>query len=287
MARNAETVPYRLNLWQKLVLLPYIANIPQIFAIMLEYVGLVCWSCAATLSTRSSWLSSTPLPNYCYLISHMNTLLQLQYILAAFRTVLVPVNSVAFAITILRRETTCTDAFLYFGLIAVSTVVAAVVLALQIVVQNSSLDMQAILRIRPDLSSEEVLNSWEFFTDITMPLTGFILFLLASGLEIVAVSARHLIPYPARLPRQFRPFVAEEHKRARAFKGPEASTLGTELVARLDPGPLARLFDDYEKRALISTHTDLEVCQSNIAIVCRYLHDLHSLSTEKTLRKLS
>lgn len=56
----------------------------------------------------------------------------------------------------------------------------------------------------------------------------------------------------------------EKYKRATRIGEPEASALEMHVVARVDTGPLARLFDDYEKQGLISTHIDLEVCQSNI-----------------------
>ena len=174
----------------------------------------------------------------------MNSLLQVLYILAAFEAVLSPVSTVAFSIIIFRRETTCTHDILIFGLIAIGTVVAAVVLALQTLALNFSLDVQAILKARPDLSIGDVLGAWDRFIGGKLPLVAFILFLAAGGFQIVAVSVRQLIPSSKRLPKQFQPFV-DKHKRISAVGEPEASTLGTELVAGVDSGPLARLFNDY------------------------------------------
>ena len=150
---------------------------------------------------------------------------------------------------------------LAIAVITISIAVAAIVLALQTLIQPS-LDIQTILKIRPDLSSEDVLSNWEYFMDPWVTLAVFIISLVAGGFQIVVVSVRHLIPSPNRLPKQFQPFVLEKHKRKPVIGEPEASALGIELVAGVEPGPLARLFDDYEKRALISTHVDLEVCQS-------------------------
>lgn len=134
---------------------------------------------AAHFSAWSSWLPRThidlPIPHISppafpplqrryipnhYLSSPADALLQPLYILAIFEAVLAPVCTVAFAITIFRREITYTKDMLYLVLIAISTVVAAVVLALQTQALSSSLDVQAILRIRPDLSSGDVLSAW-------------------------------------------------------------------------------------------------------------------------------
>ena len=293
MASDAEAAPYTLKLWQNFLSWACIAGRPKYsvpFSLGLGGVGLlICSINAAKLSARSSWLDWTNLPNLpsdCYLSSHVYTLLQLLYILAALEAVLSPVCTVAFSISIFRRETTCTHDILVFGVIAISTVVAAVVLALQTLALNSSVDVQAILRIRPDLSSGDVLGAWGSFIGGKLPLVAFILFLVAGGFQIVAVSARHLIPSSSRLPKQFQPFVMKKQKRTSAIGEPEASTGGTELVAGVDSGPLATLFDDYDKQGLISTHKDLEVCQLNIAIIGRCLHGLHSLSLERTLPDL-
>lgn len=64
----------------------------------------------------------------------------------------------------------------------------------------------------------------------------------------MAVSAGHLIASAKRLPKQFQPFVMETHKRTTVVGESETSTLGIEVVALKDSGPLARLFDDYEKQ---------------------------------------
>lgn len=290
MARNAEAESYTLNLWQRLVLWAYIVSLSSrciICSIILDLARLcLCSRNAVALSARSAWLDSTTIPDNCYLPSHVNTLFQPLYILATTEAIWCPVCTVAFSIAIFRRDTTHNEGILVLGLIAISTVVAAVVLALQIVVQESSLDMQAILRIRPDLSSGEVLSSWNSFVCGSLSKIAFILFLLRSGFQIVAVSGRHSKSSSKRLPKQFRPFIMEKQKRTSAIGELEASTMETELVIRVDSGSLARLYDDYEKQGLISTHIDLEVCHSNIAIVCRYLHALHSLLTQKTLRTL-
>ena len=265
MARNAEAARYLFDLWQELVLWVYKASNPRI-SITLSFfleVGrlIVCSVNAGRFSAQSSWLYSTNLPNDCYLTSRMNTLLQLLYILATLEAVLSPVSTVAFSITILRRETTCTHDILVFGVIAISTVVAAVVLALQTLALHSSLDVQAILRIRPDLSSGHVLGAWGSFIGGKLALVAFILFLVVGGFQIVAISARFIIPSSKRIPKQFQPFVMEKQKKTSAIGEPGTTTGGTELVAGVDSGPLARLFDDYEKQGLISTHIDLEVCQ--------------------------
>ena len=290
MARNAEAAPYIFNLWQKLVSSAYNASDPAAsisLSFVLEVGRLViCSLNAARFSAQSSWLYPTSLPNECYSISRMNTLLQLLYILAILEAILSPVTTVAFVITIFRRETTCTHDISVFGLIAISIMVAAVVLALHALALNSSLDVQAILKTRPDLLSGDFLVAWSRFIGGKLPLVVFILFLVAGGFQIVTVSARHLIPSPKRLPKQFQPFVMKKHKGMSAVGEPEASTLGTELGAGVHSGPLARLFDDHKKRGLISAHIDLEVCQSNIAITCKRLHALHSLLTEKTYPEL-
>ena len=215
MARNAEAAPYIFNLWQKLVSSAYNASDPAAsisLSFVLEVGRLViCSLNAARFSAQSSWLYPTSLPNECYSISRMNTLLQLLYILAALEAVLSPVTTVAFSITVFRRETTCTHDILVFSLITISTVVAAVVLALQALALNSSLDVQAVLKIRPDLLSGDVLGAWSPFIGGKLPLVAFILFLVAGGFQIVAVSARHITPSPKRLPKQFQPFVIEKN----------------------------------------------------------------------------
>ena len=267
MASSAEAAPYIFSVWQKLVSWPYIADLRSAgipFSVGFNLaITIISGFGAKNLSVRSSWLDSTPLPNDCYRSPHVNTLLQLPYILMILEAVLSPVCAVTSSIMMSRRETTYTKTILVIGVITISTVVAGAIPVLQSLTRKSALDMQAILSIRPDLSSADVLTAWDDFIGRTfMPRLTFILYLLAGGYQIVALSARHLITSPERLPKQFRPFVMEKHKRKSAIGEPEASTLGTKLLNPVDSGPLAKLFDDYEKRGLISTHTDLEVCQA-------------------------
>ena len=181
MARNTGAAPYIFEVWQKLVSLAYSASTSFAsigLSFYLEVARLViCSLNAARFSVQSFWLYPTSLPNECYSISRMNTLLQLLYILAILEAILSPVTTVAFSITIFRRETTCTHDLSVFGLIATSTVVAAVVLALQNLALKSSLDVQAILKIRPDVLSGDVLGAWSRFIGGKLPLVAFILFL--------------------------------------------------------------------------------------------------------------
>lgn len=253
---------------------------PNIFPTLCFVLDLLrlafCGVNARTFSARSTWLNPTPLPDDCYLLPRVNSLLQPLYVLAVLVAVLSPLCTVCFLTMVSQREAKYTGAVLFIAMITISIVVAAVVLALQTLIQPS-LDMQTILKIRPDLSSEDVLFYWETFMRADITLAVFILFLVSGGIQIMAVSARHLIPSPKRLPKQIQPFVMEKHKRKSAIGEPEASTLGTELVTGVEPGPLARLFDDYEKLGLISTHIDLEVRQSNIASLRGCLHGLYSL----------
>ena len=267
MARDAEEAPYAPSLRQKLVSWAYIASRPGIsitFSCFLEVARVTVCSCmAGNLSAWSLWFHPTHLPNNHYLSSYLIALLQPLYILAVLEAVLSPVSTVAFGIVIFRRETTFAQDILFFGLLAISTMVAAVVLALQTLVLNSSLDVQAILRVRPDLSSGDAVSAWDSFVGGKFPLVAFILFVIADGYQIVAVSARHLVPSSKRLPKQFQPFVIEKHGRTAIVREAEASTQGIELEAGVDFGPLARLFDDYEKQGLISTRVALEVGQSS------------------------
>ena len=283
MARNTEAVPNTFAFRKKLLswvdeaynrdaiifLLPF----PEILRLVL------CVLNADGVSARSSWLNSTPLPNDSYLSPRINSLCQPLYVLAVLMAILSPVCSIAFFTLIFRREATYTGTILVIAVTTISIVVAAIVLALQILIQPS-LDMQTILKIRPDLTSEDVLTAWRNSTTrLAYTLFAFILFLVTGGFQIMAVSARHLISSRTRLPKQFQPFVIEKHKRKSAIGEPEASTLGTELVASVEPGPLARMFDGYKERGLISTHIDLEVCRSNKAITSRSLHSLYRLLT--------
>ena len=280
MASITEAAPNTFALWKKLLSWVYRASDPIasfLASLALDLARLiVCGMNAIYFSARSSWLNATPLPDDCYLLPRVNSLLQLLHILEVLMTVLSPLCTVAFASAIFRRENTYTMGILAIAVIAISIAVAAIALALQILIQPS-LDMQTILKIRPDLSSEDVLSEWENFMNPGPIPIAFTLFLVTGGFQIMAVSVRHLIPSPQRLPKQILPFVMEKHKRKSAIGEPEASTLGTELVTGVEPGPLARLFDDYEKRGLISTHIDLEVRQSNIASVRGCLHGLYSL----------
>ena len=288
MAKNAKVVLYTFDLWQKLVSWAYNVSHPDIsflFSFLLDALSLLfCSFNVSTLSARSSWLHATPLPSDCYLSPRIPTLFQQTYILAILEAVLCSVSIAAFTFTMFRRETTYTENILVIGVIAISIALAAVGLALQTLVSKSLLDVEAILRIRPDLSSEDVLNAWAKFTDGKLPLVVFIFLLFAGVLQIWAVSARHLIPSSRRLPKQHRPFIVEKTKRMPAIRESEASTLGTEMLPRVEPGPLARLFDDYERRGLISTQVDLEVCQSNKAITSSFLHGLYRLSSLPDLK---
>ena len=265
MARDAEEAPYAPSFRQKLVSWAYIASRPGIsitFSCCLELARVIVCSCmVGNFSDGFLWLHQTHPPNSSYLSSHLFALLQPLYTLAVLEAVLSIVSTVAFGIVIFRRETTFAQDILFFGLIAISTMVAAVVLALQTLVLNSSLDVQTISKISPDLSSEDALAAWDSIVGGKLPLVAFILFVVADGYQIVAVSARHLVPSSKRLPKQFQPFVIEKHGRTAIFREAEASTRGIEIVDGVDFGPLARLFDDYEKQGLISTHIDLEVRQ--------------------------
>ena len=236
----------------------------------------LCSINAARLSRRSSWLSSTPLPDDCYLSPRVNSLFQPLFVLAALEAILSSLCTVAFSIMIFRRETTYTGAILIIAVITISVAVAAIVLALLTLIQPS-LNMQTILRNRPDLSSEDVLSAWDPFWPTGNPLVIFILFLVTGGFQIMVVSVRHVIPSSRKLPKQVQPYVMEKHKRGHAIGEPGESTPGTELVAGGDCGPLARFFDNYERRGPIFTHVEFEVCQSNMVIICRYLQGLHSL----------
>ena len=282
MARITEAAPNTFALWKKLLSWVYRASDPRAFFRLAFTVDparlIVCGINASYSSARSSWLKATRLPDDCYLLPRVNSLLQLLYILEVLMAVLSPLCTVAFACAIFRRENTYTMGVVAIAVIAISIAVAAIVLALRTLIRPS-LDMQTIIKIRPDLSSEDVLSDWENFMNPGLIVFVFILFLVTGGFQIMAVSVRHLIPSPQRLPKQIQPFVMEKHKRKSAIGEPEASTLGTELVTGVEPGPLARLFDDYEKRGLISTHIDLEVRQSNIASVRGCLHGLYSLVT--------
>ena len=288
MAKNSKVVPNIFDLWQKLVSRTYIVSRPLTsisFAILFNTASLIPYSFnVMTLSARSSWLLGTPLPNDCYLSPRMTTLFQQTFILAILETVLCPVSVAAFAFTMSRRETTYTENILVIGVIIISIAVTAGGLALQTLVSKSLLDVEAILGIRPDLSSEDVLIPWAEFTDRILPLVVFICSLFSGGFQIWAVSARHLIPSSRRLPKQHRPLIVEKDKRTPAIGESEASTLGTEMLPRVEPGPLARLFDDYERRGLISTQVDLEVCQSNKAVTSSFLHGLYRLSSQPDLK---
>ena len=266
MARNTEAAPNTFALWKKLLSWVYRASGPPASVVswscLLDVVKLMlCIMNAVGFKARSSWLTSTPLPNDCYVSPFVNRLFQPLYVLAVLMATLSPMCSVAFMGTLLRRESTYTMAILVIAMNTIITVAAAVVLALQTLSLKSSLDMQVILTIRPDLSSQDVLSAWDDVMVGGYPLGIFIISLVTGGFQIVAVSVRHLIPSPKRLPKQLQPFVMKKHKRKSAIGEPEVSTLGTELVAGVDSGPLAKLFDDYERRGLIPTHTDLEVCQ--------------------------
>ena len=282
MARNTEAAPNTFAVWKKLLSWVYRASDPHtsfLLSFFLDLARLIpCIIIAIGYEERSSWLNPTPLPNDCYLSPRVNSLFQPLYVLAVLMVILYLLCTIAFSIMMFRRETTYTEAIWLIAVIMISIMVAAITLALQTLIQPS-LDMQTILTVRPDLSSKDVLSAWDDFMCGRLLLGIFILSLVTGGFQIMAVSARHLIPSPNRLPKQFQPFVMEKHKRKSSIEEPEASTLGTELVAGVEPGPLARLFDDYEKRALISTHVDLEVCQSNKAITFRFLHGFYRLST--------
>ena len=203
---------------------------------------------AANFSAQSAWLYSTELPNDCYLSSRVNTLLQPLYILATLEAIVVPISTFTFSIAISRRETKHNEEILVFSLIAINIAVAAAVLALKTLVQNPSLDMQAILRIRPDLSNGDVLAAWGNFIGRGMSLAVFIFSVIIGGFQIAVISAQHLIPSPKRLPKQFQPFIMEKHRETTAIGELEATTPVTEVVAGVNSGPLARLYDEYEKQ---------------------------------------
>ena len=261
MARDAEAASRTLNLWQKLVSWAYIAGGSKssiLISWSLELARfLICYLNSDLISASS--FSTTDPTNPPSLSSRANALFQPLRILAVLETVLSPLSTLAFNIRIIQRETTYIKDILYFGLSAISTVVAAVVLVLQCLILK--------------LPREDTWN--------ILPLFAFILFLVPGGLQVVAVLARRLI-----VPKQFRPFVMEKYKRTSAIEEPEARALGIELVAGIDSGPLARLNHDYEKQGFVSRHIDLEVGQSNIATICGCLHGLHSLMIERTLLDL-
>lgn len=271
MATDATAAPRTFALWQKLVLSAYFVSRPGIsitVSFFLEVARvIICSVMAENFSTLSSWLHAVHLPNDPYLPSRAIALSQPLYILAVLEAALSPVSTVAFAITIFRRGTTYVEDILCFGLIGISTVVAAVVLALYILVINSSLNVQALVGIRPDRSSDNVSPA----LDAKLPLAAFILFLVANGFQIVAITARHLILSSKRLPKQFRPFVMEKHGRTAVVGDPEAIDISMDVVPRTDLGPLERLYDDLEKQGLISHGVDLEVCRTIVVLFLKSL----------------
>ena len=260
MARNTEAAPNTFALWKKLLSVYSLSSFILCLFVCPNIAGLVLSTFNATnFSARSSWLDSTPLPDDCYLSPRVNSLFQPLFVLTVLTAISPPLYTVAFLITIFRRQTTHTEALLVIAVITINIAVTAIVLALQTLIQPS-LDMQNILRSRPDLSSEDVLFAWDKIMGGGGPLGLFIFSLITGGFQIMAVSLRHVIPSPRRLPKQFQPYVMEKRKRRHAVGEPGESTLGTELVAGIDCGPLARLFDDYKRRGPILTHIDLEVC---------------------------
>ena len=172
-----------------------------------------------------------------------------------------PVSTIVFAITINRREITYARDIFSLGLITISIVVT-VVIRLNILVLSTLLgvntppDVQAILRN----TTGDVLTPREYSFAMDNSLIVLIFALVITGFQTMAISARHLIPASKKLPKQFQPFVLKKQKIATVIEEPEASTQEMEVVGGVDSGPLARLFDDYEKQGLISTHIDLEVC---------------------------
>ena len=261
MARNTEAAPNIHTLWKKRLLSVYMAFL-SFLSLGPETVKLVtCIINANGFKARSSWLESTFLPNDCYLSPLVNRLFQPLFVLAVLMATLSPMCTVAFMYMVLRRARAYTMAILIIAMNTIIIVAAAVELALQTLALKSSLDMQVILTIRPDLSSEDILRAWNGFMGRRDPRVIFATALVAGGFQIVVVSFRHVIPSPWRLPKQLHLFVMKKHKSKSAIGEPKASTLGTELVAGVDSGPLAKLFDDYERRGLIPTHTDFEVCQ--------------------------
>ena len=279
MARNTGVAPNTFALWKKLLSWVDMASLSIIYFTYSPISDLLrlllCGFNAKFFSARSSWLQSTPLPDDCYLSPRVNSLFQPLFVLAALEAILSPLCTVAFWIMNSRRETTYTEAILVIAMITISIAVAAIVLALQTLIK-SSLDMQITLSSRPDLSREDVLSAWDDIVGGGFSLAIFILFLVTGGYQIMVASVRHVIPSSRRLPKQFQPYVMEKHKRRHAIREPRESTPGIGLVAGGDCGPLARFFDDFERRGPILTHIDLEVCQSNMVIMCRCLQGLHS-----------
>lgn len=251
------------NLWEKLASWANIARSKFCLVpwFLLDFGRLaICSFQAISFSAGYSWLHASHLPNDHGQSSRAITLLQLLYVLTILEALLSPVCTITFCIMLRRREQRYTEIISFFSLIAISTVLAAVVLALQNLVL-SSLDIQAILAINPpDLSNGDGFYWSDDFVTGHIPLAALILFLVADGFQIVILSAQHLIPSSKRLPKQFQPFLIVKNRGKTIIEELETSPQMIELV---DSGPLARLYNDYERHGLISTHMDIQVCQSN------------------------
>ncbi|KAI4159304.1 MAG: hypothetical protein L6R39_000394 [Caloplaca ligustica] len=160
-------------------------------------------------------------------------LLRPLYVLAFLEAFISQASTITAIAAISKKEMTRTRAIVFFSLTTIGIVVAAVVLALQI------------------------QDAWDIIVERKATITGFVLFLFAGGVQVFAVSARHLVPSPWKLPEDIQPFNTK-HGQANVSPASYASILETEFEYSRNSGPLAELFKSDEKQWLLAPDVDYQ-----------------------------
>jgi hypothetical protein len=114
---------------------------------------------------------------------------------------------------IARRETTGLGIVAFFTSNVLGIILAVIVIIMKGALAHHPPDVAAILEVRPDLSSQTVLNIWNGFPERKPISVALFLFVATGSLQTAAVYFRHWVQSPWKVSSPWQPYVGKEKRR--------------------------------------------------------------------------
>lgn len=237
------------GVWQTLASKAYIACRPKVIiivSIILEAARMcMCAVMASGFSNYGDFLQI-----YLLIKRYSSNAFSLQrplYILAICEALVSLVSTVTFTIVIAKRQATRLSVSIFFGMITIGTAISASIVPLQSQALARPLDLEKIMKVRPDISPREVQGSWDNLIGGKLPLACFIQFLVNDCIQIYAILVRHIVSSPLRPPKKFQPLITKQRDE---LPGKETNTniKPSKPEQQTNSGPLAGLFESCERQ---------------------------------------
>lgn len=107
------------------------------------------------------------------------------------------------------REFSHVTGMAFFGVTLAGIALATILLILQTFVIAARPEDEVAPEPLPNAVSSRRLAAWNSVADASLVIAAFVFSIVAGATQMTAVTLRHLIPSPWRLPEQFQPFVAK------------------------------------------------------------------------------